>query len=185
MDNAAILLLAGGNATRFPGKLEQQVNGEPMILRLCRRLREAPWPLYVAGKGSFAPALDAAIEAPLIVDRRPGRGPLAALHAASAAITSRWIFAVAADMPQLEIDVLQRLLAARRAGDEAIVPEHDGRTEPLAALYDRRAILREGFALQRMQDLVARLAARLVPLDGKYFFNVNRASDLATMRAGA
>ena len=57
------------------------------------------------------------------------------------------------------------------------------RIEPLAALYDRRAILREGSTLLRggrsaMHALVERLTARFVPLDKCYFHNVNREADL-------
>ena len=44
-------------------------------------------------------------------------------------------------------------------------------------------ILREGSALLRggrsaMRELVARIAARFVPLDKFYFYNVNREADL-------
>ena len=82
MDDAAVLLLAGGNARRFPGKLERTVEGEPMIVRSYRRLRASSWPVYVAAKGSFPAPIDAALDAPLLIDRRPGDGPLAALHSA-------------------------------------------------------------------------------------------------------
>ena len=33
---AAIVLLAGGRALRFPGKLEHLIGGEPMVPRVCR-----------------------------------------------------------------------------------------------------------------------------------------------------
>jgi len=183
MDDAAILLLAGGEARRFPGKLERAVEGEPMILRSYRRLRDAPWPIYVAAKGTFPAAIDAALEAPLVIDRRPANGPLAALRSACSLIASRWIFAIAADMPNLDAHILGALAFAYREGDEAVVPQHDGQIEPLAALYDRRAIIREGSALLRdrryaMRDFVECIAARFVPLDKFYFRNINRETDL-------
>jgi molybdopterin-guanine dinucleotide biosynthesis protein A len=183
MDDAAILLFAGGDARRFPGKLERSVEDEPMIVRCHRRLRASPWPVYVAAKGSFPAAIDAAIDSPLLIDRRPGGGPLAALHSACTLIASPWIFAVAADMPHFDAVVLNVLAFAQREGDEAVIPQHDGRIEPLAALYDRRAVLREASTLLRggrsaMRELVARVAARFVPLDKFYFYNVNREADL-------
>jgi len=63
------------------------------------------------------------------------------------------------------------------------VPQHDGKIEPLAAAYDRRAALREGFELRSspkhgVRDLVARLRARFVECPGDYFHNVNRPEDL-------
>ena len=53
------------------------------------------------------------------------------------------IFAVAGDAPLVTAPLVETLLQARRDGDEAVVPEHDGRLEPLAALYERAALLRK------------------------------------------
>lgn len=182
----AIVLLAGGQARRFPGKLEYAIGGLPMVVRLYRGLRATGWPVYIAGKGSFAPEVDAQLQAPLLIDRWPGSGPLSAMLSACAAIRAERIFAVAADQPRLNARVLRLLAASWQPGDEVVVPEHDGRIEPLAALYARSAILREGFALRRsgraaMHDLVERLAARFVRLDGASFHNVNNIAD--TLRA--
>jgi molybdopterin-guanine dinucleotide biosynthesis protein A len=63
------------------------------------------------------------------------------------------------------------------------VPEHAGFIEPLAALYDRFALLREGLRLRRasrtaMRDLIAAVATRFVPMENRYFCNVNTRSDL-------
>jgi molybdopterin-guanine dinucleotide biosynthesis protein A len=179
----AILLLAGGSATRFPGKLEHDIEGQPMIVKVFARLAQGRWPVYIAGKGSFAPEVDAALRAPLLIDRWSPRGPLHALLSACPFIAADRIFAVAADQPQLEPEVLERLAAAWRPGDEAVVPEHAGGVEPLAALYDRIALLREGLRLRRagraaMRDLIAAVATRFVPMESGYFCNINRRSDL-------
>jgi molybdenum cofactor guanylyltransferase len=182
MYSTAIVLLAGGQAQRFPGKLEHPIDGRPMLARVYERVRVAGWPVYVAGKASFSRDVDAQLDAPLLIDRRPGGGPLRALISACATIAAERVFAVAADQPRLDASVLRRLAGAWQPGDEAVVPEHDGRIEPLAALYARRAILREGFELRRsgsnaMRDLIARLATRFVPLDSRYFYNINRMAD--------
>ncbi len=181
MDSVAILLLAGGEARRFPGKLAHAIDGEPMLVRCFRRLRETGRPVYVAAKGSFPRDIDAAIEGPMIVDRRPGCGPLAAFLDACCTIEAERVFAVAADQPNLEAAVLDRIAAAWQPGDEAVVPEHAGGIEPLAALYDRTAALREGFELRgkgAMRDLIERLAARFVSCDAQSFHNVNEIGDL-------
>jgi molybdopterin-guanine dinucleotide biosynthesis protein A len=182
--DTAVVVLAGGEARRFPGKLEHRVDGATMIARVVDNVRASGWPVYIAGKGSFPAGVDERLDTPLLVDRRPGEGPLRALLFACAAIRAERLFAVAADQPRLVAAVLQRLAASRQPGDEAVVPEHDGEIEPLAALYERRAVLREGFELRRaggraMRDLIGRLAARFVPLDAAYFHNVNSPADLA------
>jgi molybdopterin-guanine dinucleotide biosynthesis protein A len=183
MDSLAILLLAGGDATRFPGKLERHIEGRPMLARCFDRLRASGHPVYIAARGSFAPPLDAQLDAPLIVDRHPGAGPLYALLDACAAIRTDRVFAVAADQPNVDARLVARLIAAWRTDDEAVVPQHDVNIEPLAAVYDRRAALREGFGLRAsgsraVRDLVGRLRARFLPCARDYFYNVNRPEDL-------
>jgi molybdopterin-guanine dinucleotide biosynthesis protein A len=180
----AIVILAGGEARRFPGKLEHLIEGRPMFLRVYEAMRATQWPLYIAGKGTFSPPIDAQLEAPLVIDRLPGRGPLAALVNACALIRERHVFAIAADQPHLDASALRRLADSWRPGDEAVVPEHDGSIEPLAALYARPAILREGFELRgakrkAMHAMIDRLAVRFVKFDSSHFRNVNRPGDLA------
>ena len=154
-----------------------------MIVRVFEKLAQGRWPVYIAGKGSFAPEVDAVLAAPLLIDRWSPRGPLHALLSACPFIAADRIFAVAADQPQLDPAVLERLAAAWQPGDEAVVPEHAGGVEPLAALYDRFALLREGLRLRRagraaMRDLIAAVSTRFVPMERRYFCNVNRRSDL-------
>jgi molybdopterin-guanine dinucleotide biosynthesis protein A len=182
----AIVLLAGGQARRFPRKLEQRIAGEPMIVRCFRMLRTTGSPVFVAANQSFGPEIEAALDAPRLADREPGSGPLPAFVSACASIRAERVFAVAADQPRLEPSVLERLAGAWQTGDEAVVPSHDGRIEPLAALYDRRAVLRERPSLERdgksaMHDLVTRLAARYVPMEAAFFYNVNEPADLAAV----
>ncbi|HTX59428.1 MAG TPA: molybdenum cofactor guanylyltransferase [Verrucomicrobiae bacterium] len=186
MGEAAVVILAGGEARRFPGKLSAPVASQPLLLRVYARVR-GHWPVYVAAKGSFSPEIDAELDCPVLVDRWPRRGPLAALLSACGEVRERFVFAVAADLPNADRSLLEELAAARRAGDEAVVPEHGGTIEPLAALYDRAALLREGEAVLRdgrgaMHELIERLQARFVPMDGERFRNVNTAADLEGVR---
>jgi molybdopterin-guanine dinucleotide biosynthesis protein A len=183
MVSTAVVLLAGGEALRFPGKLEHRIDGSPMLARCYDRVRAQGWPIYIAGKASFSRELDARLAAPLVIDRRPGGGPLRAFLDACAMVRAEHVFAIAADQPKLDAAVLRQLAAAWQRGDEAVVPAHDGEIEPLAALYDRKAVLREGFELRTagkaaMRHLIDRLAARFVPCDAQHFHNVNRREDL-------
>lgn len=178
-----MILLAGGEATRFPGKLEHCIDGKPMLERSYDRVASAGWPVYVAGRACFSRELDAHLEAPLLIDRRPARGPLHAFLNACAFVRAHRLFAVAGDQPCIDNTLMSRLAAAWQPGDEAVVPVHDGALEPLGALYGRSPALRAGFELRGsqtagMRDLIARLAARPVRCDAEYFRNVNRPEDL-------
>jgi molybdopterin-guanine dinucleotide biosynthesis protein A len=182
MADAAIVILAGGAATRFPGKLERDIEGTPLLLRVYERLRGAR-PIYIAGKGGFSESIDARLDCPVIVDRWPGRGPLAALVGACGAIEERRIFAVAADLPRVDTALLDTLERAFEGADEAVVPQHAGGVEPLAALYDRAAVLERGYALlergrSAMRDVLADLRVRYLPCDPKQFVNINTPADL-------
>ncbi|HEV3092573.1 MAG TPA: molybdenum cofactor guanylyltransferase [Candidatus Cybelea sp.] len=184
----AVALLAGGAQRRFPGKLERELRGKPLMLHAFETVRASGYPVYVCGKATFAPELDAALDAPLIVDRFPGEGPLSALLGACELIPAERIFAIAADMPRLPADHLERLAAEMQPGDEAVVPQHEGGIEPLAALYDRAALLRVGQELHRsgrssMRDAIARLATRFVREERRHFLNVNHPADLADEEA--
>ncbi len=190
MVDTVILLLAGGRAKRFPGKLEHAIDGEPMIVHVYRNLRTAPWPLYIARRELFAPPLAAQFDAPIVIDRRPECGPLGALRSACELLRSKRIFAVAADQPHLRPAALESLARAWEPGDEAVVPEHAGQFEPLAALYARSAVLRAApcAAAERggaMHELIDRIATRFLPMRAEYFLNVNTPADLPRQGAPA
>jgi molybdopterin-guanine dinucleotide biosynthesis protein A len=181
--DAAALVLAGGRATRFPDKLESVIDGEPMLLRVCRNAGSTGLPLYVAGGGPFAEAIATRLGAVQLPDRWPGAGPLRALLSAFDALACEWVFVLAGDEPRAGQRLLRTLGGYCDAQLEAIVPEHDGRIEPLAALYRRQAALREARSLagrgdESMHALIARLNCRFAAVDGAQFVNVNTPADL-------
>lgn len=181
-NDVTTVILAGGRATRLPGKLELNIGGEPLLARVFHQLRGAA-PIVIAGSGSFSAELDAALDCPLIVDRWPGRGPLAGLLSACSELRSPWIFAVAGDAPHLTPQVLKTLLEARQEQDEAVVSEHDGHLEPLASLYRSDALERNGHDVLHegngsMHALIERLQVRRVPMPADYFLNINTVDDL-------
>ncbi len=189
--NAGVVIVAGGEATRLPGKLELASGDGPLLGRVFSNVRAAG-EIAIACKGTFPPELDALLEAPSIVDRWPRRGPLGGMLTAMGRMRSRFVFALAGDAPFVDAGILARLWAERRGGDEAVVPAHERagslQREPLAALYDRLAFLREGFPLLRSGNaalgaVLDRLQTRVVTFaDGSAFANVNTPADYAALR---
>ncbi|HTV92028.1 MAG TPA: molybdenum cofactor guanylyltransferase [Verrucomicrobiae bacterium] len=180
-----IVILAGGRATRFPGKLEASFDGEPLLARVYRHLRDVA-PVMIAGRDTFSDALDALLECPIVVDRWPDRGPLGGLLSAAYEAKASRIFAAAGDAPLITGTLIAQLLRAWNDGDEAVVPQHDGRLEPLAALYDRDALVREAWACLHSDDasmhaLLARLRVRGVACGARTFANINTSADLAQL----
>jgi molybdopterin-guanine dinucleotide biosynthesis protein A len=120
------------------------------------------------------------------VDRWPNRGPLGGLLSAAYETNASRIFAVAGDAPLITRAMVEELLQAWNSEDEAIVPEHNGRLEPLAALYRRDALLREGWECLHSDDasmhaLLARLRVRKVTCDAEAFANINTSADLSQL----
>lgn len=157
-----VVILAGGRATRFPGKLETEFRGEPLILRVYCNVRAAG-PVFIATNRTFAPAIDHALDCPVIVDRWPARGPLAALHTALSHMTQERVFAVGADMPFADAAVAAELNAQFDEGTQAVVPaDKEGRLQPLCAVYVRSALVEAaGAALEAGNGAVKAALERL------------------------
>lgn len=184
---AGVVILAGGEATRLSGKLALDADGIPLIVRVFRNLsggRET----FISCRGTFPAEIDALLDAPLVVDRWSRRGPLAGFVSAASRMASPLVFAAAGDAPFVTSSLIDALEAERRPGDEAVVPVHseaDGaeRLEPLAALYDRVAVLREASVMLRerrysMHGLLSRLRlSRVRAGDARTFANVNTRAD--------
>lgn len=182
----AILVLAGGRASRFPGKLEALLDGEPLVLRAFRTARATGWPVYISAQGPFPGEIDRCLDCPILIDRQPWGGPLRALHSACETIEHERIFALAADLPLVDTPLLERIADAWLPGDAAVVPRHHGRLEPLVALYARSAVVQESFTFfgeprASMHDLIERIGARFLDVDAKYFANVNTPEDLQAL----
>lgn len=183
--DTAICLLAGGRASRFADKLQSDAGGVPLIVRAYRNVR-AVAPVFLCGETHFAPAIEAQLDCPRIADRRPGRGPLEGLVSAFERIPQRRVFALAGDAPFVDAATLNEIEHAWKDGDEAVVPVRANgermRLEPLCALYDRLAFLRESEPVlagsRAVVDVVAALRTRRIALSNeRAFFNVNTAAD--------
>jgi molybdopterin-guanine dinucleotide biosynthesis protein A len=179
-----VLILAGGEATRLPNKLALDAGEIPMIVRVFRNV-VGNWPVYVSCKETFAPGIDALLDAPMVVDRWPLRGPLSGLISTMNEMHTRYVFAVAGDAPFVDAAFITHLASNIQAGDEAVVPKHDGGIEPLAAVYEREAFLREGLPLLRdgknsLRGVIDKLKARYVSVDDeRLFVNVNTPQEYA------
>jgi molybdopterin-guanine dinucleotide biosynthesis protein A len=190
VNRVGVCILAGGEATRLPGKLALEVGDVPMLVRVYRNVspgRET----WLSTKGELAPEIRALVGAPQVVDRWPLRGPLSGLLSTLSEMRTEWVFAVAGDAPFVDAAFIDRLEAHVTPQREAIIPMHDRdtkRIEPLAALYRREAFLREGMPVLlggrgKLSLVTDRLETHFVPVrDEQAFANVNTPADYAKIR---
>jgi molybdenum cofactor guanylyltransferase len=147
------VVLAGGQATRFPGKLQARFGDVPLLEHVLRNVSPAANQVVVAAQ--------------------PADGPLGGLLAALEEVRERFVFVVAGDAPFVDAAIVRELASLWRAGDEAVVVAGTTggthRVEPLVALYDSDALRREGPAALAaggsMLAAIAKLHARFVVLD--------------------
>jgi molybdopterin-guanine dinucleotide biosynthesis protein A len=186
-----VIVLAGGEATRLPGKLFMDAGDLPLLVRVYRNVC-AGRATIVSCKGALPYEIDMLIDAPAVVDRWPMRGPLSGLLSTMSEARTPWVFAVAGDAPFVDAAFIDRLEARIEPGDEAIVPRRmrEGKPtiEPLAALYERDAFLREGLPVLsgghgKLGMVVDRLKARFIDIDDdRIFANVNTPDEYDAIR---
>jgi molybdopterin-guanine dinucleotide biosynthesis protein A len=186
----AVCILAGGEATRLPGKLSLAVGDVPMLVRVYRNVspgRET----WLSTKGPLPDEIAALVDAPQVVDRWPLRGPLSGLLSTLSEMRTEWVFALAGDAPFVDAAFIDSLEAHAGSRYDAVVPMHGEngkRIEPLAALYRRDAFLREGMPVLlagegALRLVLDRLRTRFVPVrDDRGFANVNTPDDYAKIR---
>lgn len=131
-------VLAGGQSRRFgDDKALLVLDGQPLVLRAVNLLKAYVDTTTVLGpKGRYD-----FIGVPVIPDRRPGQGPLAAILNGLENSGTDWNLFLACDLPLLNgrfVEMLLRLTTANQA--DAVVPRTGGRWHPVCAAYHRTCI---------------------------------------------
>jgi len=136
MASLAAVIIAGGKATRFGGRYKPllEVGGVRILDRQLEVLRARFERIIIAAN---EPEPYAYTGLQIVADRRPSAGPSAGLDAAFAATDQSHLFAVAGDMPYLDVAAVDVLLSADRDDFDAVAPRVAGYYEPLHALYSR------------------------------------------------
>lgn len=151
------VVLAGGRSLRMGrDKAWLESDAQPLLLRQIGLLEQAGLQsiAVAAGPESRPPLPNTPAAIPLLRDRFPDSGPMAGVEAglawAHARCPNGWTLLVAVDLPELSVDWLQRLMA-QIAPDTGCVPMHQGRLEPLAAIYPNQAwaVAREQLETQK------------------------------------
>lgn len=187
------IVLAGGRSSRLGvDKALLQINGVPLVQWLPERLAA----LFI----SVAVVVDRpqryATSFLQVIDTIVDGGPLAGIAAGLQVTVAPGTFVCACDMPLLR-PALLRLLCVLLAGHDLVIPERDGRLEPLCAVYAPsclpviQGMLQTG---QRRANAVAgAVRTRILreqewresDPEGDSFLSINTLGDLATVQERA
>lgn len=179
-------VLAGGRSSRMGrDKASVELNGRTLLQRSIDLLAPHVDDILVIGD----PAAHADALALTIRDEQPGMGPLGGLVTALQHARHELIVVVACDMPGLTDAFIERIQLEMMHKADAIVPEHDGLIEPLAACYHRHCLspfercIAQGTL--KMSDALEEVRTLFIPIHpgtGEWpadlFRNINAPGDL-------
>ncbi|TAL86170.1 MAG: molybdenum cofactor guanylyltransferase [Rhodanobacter sp.] len=182
------LLLSGGASRRMRrDKAQLNYAGEPQLLRAWRLLSAVTERAFVSvRRDQRDDALRGGL--PQIVDRYDAIGPAAGILSAQESHPEAAWLVLALDLPRLDADTLQQLLAARDPDGDATAfsSRFDGLPEPLCALWEPSS---HGLLKQRVEagnycprKALIQLRTRLLPAPGDALDNINTPEEFAQMQ---
>lgn len=178
------VVLAGGAGRRIGGdKATVTLDGEALLLRPLRALAAVTAEqAVVAKRGTRLPELPPGVAVWLEPDAP--QHPLTGVRHALGAAGGRPVLCCAVDLPRLDAATLSRLLDADDGRHACVVPQVDGRLQPLCALWRSGALERLSAITGEpsMRDVVAALDPLVVAFaDPAPFTNVNTLEELRAL----
>jgi molybdopterin-guanine dinucleotide biosynthesis protein A len=140
MEKATAMIMAGGSSTRMgTDKSMLPIEGRPIIKGICERLSMCFEQILISAgnKDKFE-----FLGYEVVADKIPGQGPLMGIASALEASSNELNFAVACDIPYIELRHVRRIIFEAANGEyDIVVPvAEDGQYEPLFAVYRKSAL---------------------------------------------
>lgn len=185
--NVSAVILAGGESRRMGcDKAWVELDGRPLLEHAMEKVRRlGVEEVFISGRPGMD---DAGLKCPVLLDLKPGSGPLGGIERALHTSSSPWVLVLAVDLPHMTTMFLRKLVAScdRLTG---VVPRLNDRLEPLAAIYPRSAHALAFDSLARSRHAVCDFAEAclrehavgtlpVTPADAGCFANWNTPDDI-------
>ncbi|MFS0654300.1 molybdenum cofactor guanylyltransferase [Bacillus sp. 179-C3.3 HS] len=186
--NIIHVILAGGASRRFgEPKASYTYKGKPLYVHVKEQMVGDQ--VMIISHPSLISFFQARGEQDVWLDDEHvrGRGPLAGIYTAMQKKQADWYLVTACDMPFIRKETAQMLVTYCSPQVDAVVPQIEGRLQPLFALYHRRSLLFMKECLEENQlamiNLLQKLQVHIVSeeeldVSPNEFHNINRRSDL-------
>lgn len=182
------VVLAGGRSSRMgsdKAMMPLHPGGPSLLDHALDRLAPLVDELLVIGH----PELHGHVGPFVIADDLPGKGPLGGLVTAMRYAGQDRLLVLAVDMPNVGHELLLRLTQGLGNFTDAVIPRHEGRSEPLVGAYHRRCAttfqmllaqdrLKMSEALQQVRTTWIEVSDKENGPESDLFRNVNRPEDL-------
>ena len=188
MDTIAAVLLAGGESKRF-GRDKAEVLLGLVIDALPPRSET----VLVQRRGQVPKTTR--VDLVVTDDMALPDGPLRGIVAGLEAVKADWSWVLACDLPGVDKKLLKELLKHRSDGSLGVIPEWEGRLQPLCALYSRQSAryLRRAIEMGARSVHEALMDPRFVRVpekrlreldpEGRSFVNINTPEALEEFRS--
>lgn len=186
--NFSAVILAGGESSRMGrDKAWLEADGQTLIAAAVEKAHRAgAGEVFISGRSGKDYS---ALQCPVLLDLKPGCGPLGGIERALHACAAPLLLVLAVDMPHMTAEFLQRM-ASRCNRETGVVPKLKGRLEPLAAIYPRHcheiafdAIAKSHHAVRDFAEACRKIKAVRIaavrPADENCFTNWNTPADAA------
>lgn len=182
------IVLAGGAGRRLGGvdKATLRVGEQSLLDRALAAVADART-IVVVGPDRSVPE-----DVTVVCEDPPGGGPVAAIEAGLALVTSAVVVVLACDMPRLRAEHVRRLVdvppsSAGYGADVVMFVDHTGRRQPLAAAYRMAALSAAIRSLaptrgRAVHDLIGLLTVAEIPADAGSTADVDTWADMAETR---
>ncbi|MFZ0370414.1 MAG: molybdenum cofactor guanylyltransferase [Halobacillus sp.] len=133
--NGCGVILAGGGSTRMgKDKAWLELGGQPIVVRIINELQKTV-PTVVMNQND-----ETDLPIPSIRDIYQDAGPLGGLHTVMNARGEEWFFLSACDTPFIHESVYNYLYSFADQTIDAVVPEYEGRLQPLSGIYRKSCL---------------------------------------------
>lgn len=196
MIQLSALVLAGGQSRRMgQDKALLEIDGVPMLQRVCAIARQCADPVYVVTPWveryqAIVPPDCQFIRETAALGGTGSQGPLVGFAQALGQVQTDWVLLLACDLPQLRADVLQTWAQQLDQVDPAAIaclPRHPKGWEALCGFYRQNSLAGlqafvESGGRSFQHWLIQHLVTELPLDDAQMLFNCNTPADIDRIR---